>query len=87
VQPSRTVLLLSLAIAGLAGCATRDRMTADATGCGIMEVKMVDSSFARQGVTTAWCARCRDTLYLCATPPDHSRVACRPSRAGDGCSP
>jgi len=36
-------------------------------------------------VTTAWCAECKDKLYLCATDAERTKVECRLSTADDAC--
>ncbi len=66
-------------------CSSQERLTSKATPCATKEVKIVGSEFARQGVTTAWCAECKGKLYQCATNVDHTHVECRPSPAEDVC--
>ena len=67
------------------GCSSQERLTSKATSCTTKEVKILSSEFARQGVTTAWCAECKGKLYQCATNVDRTKVECRPSLAEDVC--
>ena len=76
------LLVASLAIAG---CASKERLTAAATGCGLMKVTIVPSVYQRRGTETAWCAVCEGKRYQCATNADRTRTECRESREGDGC--
>ncbi|MCW5620940.1 MAG: hypothetical protein KIS79_07545 [Burkholderiales bacterium] len=71
--------------AALAGCASQERLTAKAVGCGTREVSVIPSAFSHKGMETAWCATCRGKVYRCATNAQRSRVDCQPSREGDGC--
>ena len=72
-----SIVLLVLAACTLAGCKTQSAMTAKATGCGTMSVDVLKSRYSREGSTTIWCAKCKNTIYLCATNPEHSRVECK----------
>jgi hypothetical protein len=75
-----------LAVAGaaivLSGCKSPSALTAEATACRVTEIEIVDSDYKREGVTTAWCARCRDVTYQCVTNPRRDRVECRETVAG-----
>ena len=82
-KSSRAFLLVCAAV--LAGCATPERLTADAIGCGTRELEIVPSVYQQRGTKTAWCAVCKDKRYHCVTNADRSRVECRESREGDGC--
>jgi hypothetical protein len=77
--------LLLVCAAAAAGCATPERLTAEAIGCGTREVKIVPSVYQQRGTETAWCAVCKDQRYHCVTNASRSRVQCRESREGDGC--
>ncbi|HTS54754.1 MAG TPA: hypothetical protein VMH26_15900 [Burkholderiales bacterium] len=66
-------------------CSSPERLTSKATPCATGEVKIVNSEFSRRGVTTAWCAECKDKLYLCATDTERSKVECRLSTPEDAC--
>jgi hypothetical protein len=78
--------LMLLAAAGLtAACSSPERLTSKATPCSTKQVKIVGSDFARNGVTTAWCAECKGKLYLCATDAERTKVECRPSTLDDAC--
>jgi hypothetical protein len=66
-------------------CSSPERLTSRATPCATKEVKIVDSEFSRRGVTTAWCAECKDKLYLCATDIERAKVECRLSTPEDAC--
>lgn len=75
-------------IAGLlcvAGCASKERLTSRATGCGTRSIAILPSEFQRQGVETAWCASCNGKRYLCRTNAERSQVECNESREGDRC--
>ena len=80
------VPMLVLTVALLASaCSSQERLTSEHTPCGTREVKIVNSEFARRGVTTAWCAECKGQLYVCATNADRTRAECHPSTAEDVC--
>jgi hypothetical protein len=78
----RSSILAAAAALVLAGCKTPTALTAQATGCGVTEIEIVDSDYKRQGATTAWCARCKERLYQCVTTPGRDRVECREPRPG-----
>ncbi len=69
----------------LAGCASQEKLTADAVQCGTREVSIIPSRFSQMGSETAWCAICRGTVYRCVSNAQRSRTECVPSREGDGC--
>lgn len=79
---SLAVVVLALA---LTGCKSPTALTASATGCGVTEVEIVDSAYTRQGVTTAWCARCKGKLFQCASNAGRDRVECRPATSPGPC--
>jgi hypothetical protein len=81
----RNLLLATLAALALAACKSPAALTADATNCGLTEVEIVDSEYKRQGVTTAWCARCKGKTYQCVSTPARDRVECREARPGGPC--
>ena len=81
----RFFLLVSAMLPALVACKTSTGLTADAIGCGVTDVDIIDSEFKRRGVTTAWCARCGDKVYQCATTPERDRVECRESAPGGPC--
>jgi hypothetical protein len=76
---------LLLCAAAIAGCATPERLTGEAVGCGTREVKLSPSVYQQRGTETAWCAVCKDQRYHCVTNADRNRVQCTKSREGDGC--
>jgi hypothetical protein len=78
-------LLLLLPVILSAACASQDRLTARATGCSSRDVTIVSSDFQRQGVETAWCARCDAKVYQCATNADRSEVQCFEAKEGGPC--
>ncbi|MGQ0580239.1 MAG: hypothetical protein ACT4PQ_15185 [Betaproteobacteria bacterium] len=78
-------VLLVIALAGVAGCKTQAGLTAEATGCGVTELDVIDSRYSREGTTTAWCAKCRGLIYHCVSNPERSRVQCRPANSADSC--
>jgi len=73
------------AVAVLGGCASQEKLTADAVGCETREVSIIPSRFSRMGSETAWCASCQGKVYRCATNAKRDRVECQQSREGDGC--
>jgi hypothetical protein len=79
-------LLLVVPAVVFAACASQDRLTAKATGCSSGDVTIVGSEFKRQGVETAWCARCGAKLYQCATNADRTDVKCFEAKEGGPCS-
>jgi hypothetical protein len=81
----RCAVSILAAVLLLAACASPSAMTAKATHCGRTEVQILDSQYKREGVTTAWCARCKDKNYQCVTSPARDRVECREARPGTPC--
>ena len=81
----RIFLLVSVLLPVFVGCKTSSALTADAIDCAVTDVDIIDSEFKRQGVTTAWCARCKDKVYQCATTPERDRVECREPGPGSPC--
>ena len=69
----------------LSGCKTQAMLTADATGCGITQLDIVDSRWKREGSTTRWCAKCKAKLYQCVSNPERSRVECAEAQPGSAC--
>ena len=87
---SRKLEIRKLAFALLLGavlssCKSPTALTASATGCGVTEVDIVDSVYAREGTTSAWCARCNGKLFQCASNPARDRVECRPATSPGPC--
>jgi hypothetical protein len=80
----RYALAMLLALVA-AGCASKERLTARATGCGVTSVSIVDSEFKRAGSTTAWCAKCGGKRYQCVSSADHDRVQCFEPHEGTTC--
>ncbi|HUF19237.1 MAG TPA: hypothetical protein VMP00_00635 [Burkholderiales bacterium] len=74
--------MIAVAVLVLSGCKSPSALTAEATACRVTEIEIVDSDYKRDGSTTAWCARCRDVTYQCATNPARNRVECREVTAG-----
>ncbi len=77
----RVVILVVVACI-LSGCKTQSALTAAATGCRTIGVDIVKSRYSREGSTTVWCAKCKNTLYHCVSNPDHSRVECKEAAPG-----
>jgi hypothetical protein len=77
--------LLVLCLAAIPGCRTTSGATAEAIGCAVGDVEIVKSRYSREGITTTWCARCKQKAYRCVSNPDRSRVECRPAEARDEC--
>lgn len=84
---TRLLIASHLVCASLLGvaCSSPERLTSKVTPCSTGDVKIVNSDFSRRGVTTAWCAECKDKLYLCATGADRSKAECRLSTPEDAC--
>ncbi len=79
-------MFLVIALAGaVVGCRTQIGLTAGATGCGVTELDVIESRYSREGTTTAWCAKCRETIYHCVSNPQRSRVQCRKANSSDPC--
>jgi hypothetical protein len=85
-RPDLPRLLLLAAAALLAACTSQSKLTANATGCSSRDVTIVASDFKREGIETAWCARCGTKLYQCATNADRTNVKCFEPREGGPCS-
>jgi hypothetical protein len=81
----RAAYLAVLVPIALGACATPERLTAQATGCAGRDLDIVPSDFTRQGVETAWCARCKDKLYQCVTNVARDRVQCFEAKEGGPC--
>jgi hypothetical protein len=84
VRPGLQVLA-ALSVALIAACTSQSRLTQNAINCRSRDVTIVDSRFKRQGVETAWCARCKDKLYQCATNADRTTVSCVEAKEGGAC--
>ncbi len=80
-----SLLLAALAAFVLAGCATQEALTAKATDCSRLDLKILPSKYRDQGSTTTWCAQCRGETYRCLGNADRTRVECRPIPMGDVC--
>ncbi len=79
---------LAIALAAaclLAACKSPAALTARETGCTVTELEIIDSEFKRAGSTTAWCARCKGTVYTCVTNTARDRVECREATAPSPC--
>jgi uncharacterized protein YceK len=76
----RVVILV--VVCTLSGCKTQSALTAAATGCRTMDVDIAKSRYSREGSTTVWCAKCKNTLYHCVSNPEHSRVECKEAAPG-----
>ena len=81
----RAALLAVVALAALTGCATPENLTSQATGCATRDLDIVPSDFSRDGVETAWCARCKDKLYQCVTNAARDKVQCFEAKEGGPC--
>jgi hypothetical protein len=67
------------------GCASPERLTTKGTPCSGRDVTIVPSEFQRQGVETAWCARCKDKVYQCVTNAARDKVQCFEAKEGGPC--
>jgi hypothetical protein len=85
MKPIATFLIGVLAVFALAGCATQEALTAKATDCSRLDLKILPSKYRDQGSTTTWCAQCRGETYRCLGNADRTRVECRPIPMGDAC--
>lgn len=81
----RSILGLTCLLALLGACTSPERLTARATPCSTGETTILPSEFKREGVDTAWCARCKDKIYQCATNAARDKVECFEARAGGPC--
>ena len=81
----RSILLAVVAATLVCACKTPTAMTARATGCSTKDVEIVDSRYKREGSTTAWCARCKGKVYICAASTSRDRVECREAITGSPC--
>ena len=79
----RVLAVLSVLLA--AACTSQSRLTERATNCKGRDITIVASKFKREGVETAWCARCNDKLYQCATNADRTTVSCVEAKEGGPC--
>jgi hypothetical protein len=70
----------------LTACATQISRTADAVGCRRTDIDILNSQYKREGSTTVWCARCKDSIYKCVGNADKTRLECRPATADGGCT-
>ena len=84
LRPAAVCAVLAAALLS-GGCATQEKMTAEAVQCGTRDLKIIPSRFSRMGSQTAWCASCGGKVYRCATNAQRTRTECAPSREGDGC--
>ena len=79
--------LLLLPFLTLVACTSQERLTRQATGCD--DVTIAPSKFQRDGVETAWCARCDGPagtkVYQCATNADRTNVQCFIAREDSPC--
>ncbi len=80
-----TLLLTALAALLLGSCATQEALTAKATDCSRLDLKILPSRYRDAGSTTTWCAQCRGENYRCIGNADRTRVECRPIPLGDIC--
>ncbi len=85
-RPDLPHLFLLAAAVLLTACTSQSKLTANATGCSSRDVTIVASDFKREGIETAWCARCGTKLYQCATNADRTNVKCFEPREGGPCS-
>jgi hypothetical protein len=85
MKPVSSFLLAALAAFALAGCSTQEALTAKATDCSRLDLKILPSKYREQGSTTTWCAQCRGETYRCLGNADRTRVECRPIPVGDVC--
>ena len=80
---SISLLIVTLA---LGACTpSQERLTSRATSCSRGDVKILKSSFERQGTTTAWCAECKGRMYQCASNAERTKVQCREIQADEMC--
>jgi hypothetical protein len=79
------VLLLLFAFLQISGCSTREALTAGATECRVINVKIIPSRYEREGSRTSWCARCLEKMFACVTNAEKSEVQCRRVEPGPPC--
>ncbi len=69
----------------LCACSTPSALTAKATDCSRGQVDIKDAPFKARGITTQWCAVCKNKTYMCVSNADRNRVECRPVREEEVC--
>jgi hypothetical protein len=79
------VILVTLILCSLAGCKSKESVTAREIDCAVRDVHIIDSEFSRAGSLTRWCARCENNFYLCVTNPNHDPVECLKVQPGPPC--
>ena len=84
-RKSFSVVLALFSFLQILGCSTPEAMTARATECRTINVKIIPSRYEREGAQTSWCARCLDKTFACVTNADRSEVQCRRVEPGPPC--
>jgi len=84
-RKSFSVFLVLFSFLYISGCSTPEALTAKATECRVINVKIIPSRYEREGARTSWCARCLDKTFACVTNADRSEVQCRRVEPGPPC--
>jgi len=84
-RKSFSVFLVLFLFLQISGCSTPEAMTARATECRTINVKIIPSRYEREGSRTSWCARCLEKTFACVTNADKSEVQCRRVEPGPPC--
>ncbi len=84
-RKSFSVFLVLFSFLYISGCSTPEALTAKATECRVINVKIIPSRYEREGSRTSWCARCLEKTFACVTNADRSEVQCRRVEPGPPC--
>jgi len=84
-RKSFSVFLVLFSFLYISGCSTPEALTAKATECRVINVKIIPSRYEREGSRTSWCARCLEKTFACVTNVDRSEVQCRRVEPGPPC--
>ena len=84
-RKSFSVFLVLFSFLQISGCSTPEALTAKATECRVINVKIIPSRYEREGSRTSWCARCLEKMFACVTNAEKSEVQCRRVEPGPPC--
>ena len=84
-RKSFSIFLVLFAFLQISGCASPEALTAEATECRTINVKIIPSRYEREGSRTSWCARCLEKTFACVTNAEKSEVQCRRVEPGPPC--
>ena len=84
-RKSFSVFLVLFSFLQISGCSTPEALTAKATECRVINVKIIPSRYEREGSRTSWCARCLEKTFACVTNAEKSEEHCRRVEPGPPC--